>query len=346
MQNIIGRKPGVKNEAITYIIDGHFDGVPGSPGADDNGSAVAGVLEALRILSQYQFEHSIRFIGFDAEELGLVGSLRYVQNGIKPFEDIQGVLNFEMIGYYDDEPDTQFLPTGFDILFPRAAQEISDDQNRGNFLTVVGNVASNPLIGAFVSASETYVPELRLISVAVPGNGSIAPDLRRSDHSRFWDADYQALMLTDAAEYRNFNYHTPNDVIATLDFEFMAQVVQATLATAAELAIPISVGSTEVDLSNYVGIADHSHNLPGNVRIYPNPTDGILSVLVTDNEHAFKSRLEVYDMSGKLVHREIGFFTPGTSGMRLNLQHLADGSYILVVHTRDAAKSLGFVMRH
>lgn len=345
MQNIIGRQPGVKNEAITYIIDGHFDGVPGSPGADDNGSAVAGVLEALRILSQYQFEHSLRFIGFDAEELGLIGSLRYVQNGIKPFEEIEGVLNFEMIGYYDDAPNTQLLPEGFDLLFPAAAQEVADDEYRGNFLTVVGNVASNPLISAFVNASETYVPDLRLIDVAVPGNGTIAPDLRRSDHSRFWDANYQALMLTDASEFRNFNYHTADDVISTLDFTFMANVVKATLATAAELAIPISAGSAEVDLSNFVSVAEHAHDLPGKVRIFPNPSNGILSVVSIDSAHAFRVRMEVYDLGGNLVHSEIRMFSSGTSGTKLNLQHLTDGSYILVMHTGEAAKSLAFVLR-
>lgn len=345
MRNIIGRQAGARDEAVTYIIDGHFDGVPNSPGADDNGSAVAGVLEALRILSQYTFEHSIRYIGFDAEELGLIGSLRYVQNGIKPYEEIQGVLNFEMIGYYDDAPNSQLLPAGFDLLFPEAAQAISEDENRGNFLTVVGNVASNPLINAFTAASETYVPELRIISVAVPGNGSIAPDLRRSDHSRFWDANYQALMLTDGADFRNFNYHTPNDVISTLDFEFMANVVKATLATAAELAVPISADFAEVELSNFVGVANHQHRFEANVRIYPNPTDGLLSVLVTDNTHGFKSRMEVYNMSGQLVHRELRFFTPGTSGARLDLQHLVDGSYILVMHVGHTAESLGFILK-
>lgn len=158
MRNILGRKPGAKDESITYIIDGHFDGVPNSPGADDNGSAVAGVLEALRILSQYEFEHSIRFIGFDAEELGLVGSLRYVQNGIKPFESIEGVFNFEMIGYYSDEPNSQQLPAGFGFLFPEAEQAVADEDFRGNFLTVVGNVASNPLIAAYLDAADAYVP--------------------------------------------------------------------------------------------------------------------------------------------------------------------------------------------
>lgn len=345
MQNIIGRQAGAKNEAITFIIDGHFDSVENTPGADDNGSAVAGVLEALRILSQYQFEHSLRFIGFDAEELGLFGSLRYVQNGIKPYEEIHGVLNFEGIGYYDDAPNSQLLPAGFDLLFPAAAQAVADDDYRGNFLTVVGNTASNALITAFMTTSEAYVPELRLISVAVPGNGAIAPDLRRSDHSRFWDAGYQALMLTDGSEFRNFYYHTPDDDMATLDFTYMAQVVKATLATAAELAVPISVGSAEVDLSGFVGVTQHVHGKNVEVRIFPNPTNGILSVLVRGNEHAFRSRIEVYDLSGKRVHKEIGLFTPGTSGTRIDLQRLADGSYILVLHTETWSESHGFVLR-
>lgn len=345
MRNVIGRQAGMRDEAITIIVDGHFDGVPGSPGADDNGSAVAGVLEALRILSQYTFEHSIRFIGFDAEELGLIGSLRYVQNGIKPFESIQGVLNFEMIGYYDDAPNTQDLPAGFELLFPDAAQAVAEDENRGNFITVVGNVNANPLIGAFESAAATYVPDLRVISVAVPGNGSLAPDLRRSDHASFWDGGYQALMLTDGADFRNFNYHTPNDVISTLNFEFMANVVKATLATAAQQAVPISADFAEVELSNHVGVDTHQHRFEAKVRLYPNPTDGLLSVLVTDNDHGFKSRMEVYNMNGQLVHRELRFFTPGTSGARLDLQHLADGSYILVMHAGNAAQSLGFILR-
>src|SRR5690554_914678 len=254
MQNILGRKPGVKDESATIIIDGHFDAVPGSPGADDNGSAAAGVLEALRILSQYSFEHSIRFIGFDAEELGLIGSKRYVLYGIKPFEDIQGVLNMEMIGFYSDEPNSQELPTGFEMLFPGAAQEVADDEYRGNFLFACGNTDSNPLRLALIAASETYVPELRLITVSLPGTGTIAPDLRRSDHAPFWDAGMQALMLTDAADFRNPNYHTPGDSIGTLNFAFMKNVVKATLATAAELAKPISVSHDHADLSTVLGI--------------------------------------------------------------------------------------------
>ncbi len=344
MQNILGRKPGAKAEDTTFIIDGHFDGVPGSPAADDNGSAVAGVLEALRILSQYTFEHSIRFVGFDAEELGLIGSLRYVQNGIKPFEVIQGVLNFEMIGYYSDEPNSQQLPAGFDILFPEAAQLVADDEYRGNFIFACGNTTSNPLLSAFITASEDYVPELRLITASLPGNGSIAPDLRRSDHARFWDANMQALMLTDASNFRNPYYHTPNDTIGSLNLEFMKNVVKAALATAAELAIPISASYDEADLSTLTSVTDHHHSFPAEVVIFPNPSHGILSIKINDAKTGFKSRIEVFELNGKLVHREVLNFESGTSTSTIDLQELVAGSYMLVLHTDDATKSIGFVI--
>lgn len=206
-----------------------------------------------------------------AEELRLVGSNRYVLNGIKAFEDIQGVLNYEMIGFYSDEPGSQSLPTGFELLFPKAAEEVSDDDFRGNFLTVVGNQDSNPLIAAYLDAAETYVPDLRIVSVAVPGTGAIVPDLRRSDHASFWDGGMQALMLTDGSDFRNFNYHTPGDSIGTLDFAFMRHVVQATLATAAELALPISASHDQADLSTVLSAHDHAHDFPAGLILFPNP---------------------------------------------------------------------------
>lgn len=344
MNNIIGRKAGLADEAITYIVDAHFDGVSNSPGADDNGSAVAGVLEILRILSQHDFEHSIRFIGFDAEELGLIGSQRYVQNGIKPYEDIQGVLNFEMIGYYSDEPNTQQLPAGFGTLFPVAAQAITADEFRGNFLTVVGNTASNPLTTAFISASETYVPVLKNIVTEVPGTGTIAPDLRRSDHARFWDAGKQALMLTDGANFRNFNYHTPGDTIGTLNLTFMANVVKATLATVAVLAKPISVGEDNYDLS-VLSVHDHGHehSFPAELNIYPNPTDGLLT-LQTISKHFFRARVEIYDLNGRQLMRKVLEIGAGSNLSQLDVSELPSGTYMMVLYASESTASLSVVV--
>lgn len=344
MHNILGRKAGVHDEAITYIVDGHFDGVSNSPGADDNGSAVAGMLEVLRIMSQYEFQHSLRFIGFDAEELGLIGSQRYVQNAIKPYEDIQGVLNFEMIGFYSEEPNSQQLPAGFELLFPEAAQQVADNEFRGDFLTVLGNTASNPLTNAFVDASTQYVPNLKLVVTEVPGTGTIAPDLRRSDHARFWDAGKQALMLTDGANFRNYNYHTPGDSIGTLNLGFMAEVVRATLATAAVLAEPIVSASDDYDLS-VLSVEEHAHahDFPAQVRIYPNPTDGVLS-LQMNAHHAFRARAEVYDLSGKQLLRKVIEVGNGATVTLLDVGAFANGSYMLVLHSDHGALSQSFVV--
>lgn len=344
MSNIIGRQSGMRDEAVTFIIDAHFDGVSEGPAADDNGSGVAGVIEALRILSQYDFEHSIRFIGFDAEELGLIGSLRYVQNGIKTYEDIQGVLNFEMIGFYSEEPNSQQLPQGFNVLFPETSQAVVDDEYRGNFIFACGNTASNSLITDYLDAAATYVPELKVLSAEVPGTGSLTPDLRRSDHARFWDAGKKALMLTDGANFRNFNYHTAGDSIGTLNLTFMANVVKATLATAAQLAVPITAGHDDYDLS-ILGIDDHAHEhqFPATASIYPNPINGVLS-LHTDAVHAFRARAEVYDLSGKRLFRKVLEFGTGSTVTTIDLNGLAIGNYMLVLDSGEGTLSHSFVV--
>jgi hypothetical protein len=342
-QNILGRKTGAKDEAITFIIDGHYDSVANSPGADDNGSAVAGVLEVLRILSQYEFEHSIRFIGFDFEEAGLVGSQRYVLNGIKPYENIQGVLNFEMIGYYSEVPGSQSLPFGFDLLFPQAVAEITADQFRGNFLVVCGNTNSSSLIADYTSAAAQYVPELKIIDLEVAGNGQIAPDLRRSDHAPFWDSGRKALMITDGADTRNPYYHTPADTIGTLNFEFMTNVVKATLATLAELAVPISVGYDGYDVSV---LASHHHVHEHQVRIdlFPNPTGGLLQIKM-GLPHAQKFRLEVFDLQGRIMATRMLDVPQGESQQELDLQGLPAGSYVLVFQSGEGAVSRSLVIQ-
>lgn len=277
--NILSRQSGLEDEAATIIVDGHYDGVTGSPGADDNASSVAAMLEIARVLAPYQFRKSIRYIGFAFEEQGLIGSQAYVQSGIKPWEQVEGVLNMEMIGYYSDEPNSQELPFGFGTLFPEAVQTINANENRGDFITIVGNQSSQPLIDIYEQACDMYVPGLKYIPLTVPGNGQIAPDLRRSDHARFWDAGYQALMLTDGANFRNKNYHTPGDSIATLDIGFMTRVTRATLAAAALLAQPVQAGMDVFSLSDLVGV-HHHRAFPCSVGVYPNPARDRLEVRI------------------------------------------------------------------
>lgn len=341
-ENILGRKAGAKDESITFVIDGHYDGVSNSPGADDNGSAVAGMLEVLSILSHYEFEHTIRFIGFDFEESGLIGSQRYVQNAIAPYEDIQGVLNFEMIGYYTEEPNTQTLPAGFEILFPQAVAEIQANDSRGDFLVVCGNDNSASLISAYVAHSETYVPDLKVIHLQVAGNGLIAPDLRRSDHAPFWDSGRKALMLTDGGDTRNPHYHTMGDTMGTLNYDFMTKVVKATLAALAELAIPISSGFDSYDLG--ILSVHHHHHDATQITVYPNPTNGEVSIQF-NTILPMRQRLEVFDLQGKIVSTHVLEISQGESMHSIDLTHLHAGNYILNFQSTEATVSRSLIIQ-
>lgn len=337
--NVIGRQVGLEDETRTYIVDAHYDAVTNTAGADDNASGVAATLEIARILSQYRFKNSLRYIGFSFEELGLVGSGQYVQSGIPAWENVAGVLNMEMIGYYSEAPNSQVLPNGFNLLFPAAVADLEADEFRGNFLTVVGNTASDPLIASFLQATDTYVPDLRRIPLSVPGNGQIAPDLRRSDHSRFWDAGIQALMLTDGSEFRNFNYHTPADVIATLDIPFLTRSTKAVLAAAALLADPINAGEDTYALSQLVGTQEHLHELPCKAEVYPNPARDVVNIrLGSCAGHRVTARL--FDMRGnRITGRDL--YPTGTQDVFvLPVKGLAQGTYLLVLQVGESSTTL------
>jgi hypothetical protein len=240
------------------IMDAHYDSAPISPGADDNGSGVSGVLEAVRILADYAFKKSVRFLFFDLEELGLVGSTIYVDNQLNSRDSIKAVINYEMIGYYSDQPNSQTFPAGFNLVFPEAYNTITANNNRGDFITNVANTSSAFLKTSFQNSAASHVPGLKVISLEVPGNGSLVPDLRRSDHAKFWDKGIPAIMLTDGANFRNKNYHTAKDSMHYLNFDFMSNVVKAAIATMIDLAeiehgtsveIPVDLSTFTTDLN-------------------------------------------------------------------------------------------------
>jgi len=200
----------------------------------------------------YNFRHTLKFIGFDFEEMpGIIGSQQYVTNAIPSYENIIGVLNHEMIGFYSSDSGSQTLPPGFCTLFPEFCDSVAANNYAGDFIANIANENSNPLRTLFDSCVYEFVPQLRILSLAVPGNGQIAPDLRRSDHAHFWDAGYEALMLTDGANFRNPNYHQPSDTLGTIDFQFMTNVIKAVVATAANLAEVMHGGFA---VSNFIDI--------------------------------------------------------------------------------------------
>jgi hypothetical protein len=332
-QNILGRKQGLLDETSTWIIDGHFDSVSNSPGADDNGSAVVGVLELVRVLGKYSFEQNLLFVGFDFEEAGLIGSQRYVQSGRRPFETIKGVYNMEMIGYYSDQPNSQQLPFGFSSIFPAAAAAVIADDYRGNFLTNVGNANSAALIASIEESASQYVPELRVISLNVPGTGTLVPDLRRSDHAPFWDAGVPALMLTDGANFRNLNYHTPGDSSATLNFTFMSRVIKTILAAVATQAKPIHgfhVDAGMLTSTNQV----HNHTKP-KVSLTPNPAENEANLRILGSPETL-FHLKLMTLDGKVL---FSTHTRGNSDTLIPLEGLSAGTYLVLLDSPELSIS-------
>ncbi len=203
----------------SLLIGAHFDTVAGSPGADDNASGLAVMLEAARVLAAGEAAADVAFVAFDLEEVGFVGSGHLAQKFRKAGVPVRALI-LECVGYADPTPGSQSVPAGLPI-------RISD---RGDFLAVIGNDASSQMYREFRDAAAQHVPELPMEGLVVPGTGEAFPFVRRSDHVPFWEHGFPALMLTDTADFRNPHYHRSTDRLETLTPAFMAGVTRAVVA--------------------------------------------------------------------------------------------------------------------
>lgn len=220
--NLIGVLPGKDQADEVLIIGAHYDTVAISPGADDNASGLAVMLETARVLSGLPPGCGVEFVGFSMEEQGLLGSCSYAYRARRSGKKILGAVVLESVGYTEQRPGSQRIPPGLPISVPEV----------GNFMGIVGNTASADLCRAFEETITAHVPRLPKLSFLVPGNGEAFPDTRRSDHASFWDVGLPALMITDTADFRNPHYHQATDLPETLDITFMTELAQALVAFA------------------------------------------------------------------------------------------------------------------
>lgn len=211
-------------------LGAHWDSVAGSPGADDNASGVAGLLEIARELSGDEPQPNIRFCFFGDEEdsdefpQGRGGSREHVHQLESEAIDVEGAIILEMIGYRDSRPGSQ--------KFPSASTDIQSNEQAnipGDFIAAVGNERSRDYVEAIVAAAES----LEVAPVITADGGG---DLARSDHSSYWEARRKGIMITDTANFRNPNYHTPADTVKTLDLTFAALVTHTLIGAVRELA--------------------------------------------------------------------------------------------------------------
>lgn len=221
--NLVARHPmDSMNSGPRFCLGAHYDTKPETPGADDNTSAVAGLLEIAKNLSE-EFDENpgnqqscgIELVAFDLEECGMLGGLHHARQCLFNEIDLVGMVSLEMLGFCSQEPGSQSLPDEIKSMYPDV----------GNFIAIVGNQNSTDLIKRFhegISKVENLPAEM----LQVPNNGEALSATRLSDHSPFWDAGYAALMITDTSFMRNPHYHQPTDTPDTLDYKFLTQVTE------------------------------------------------------------------------------------------------------------------------
>lgn len=229
--NIIAELPGDTRCDEIVLVGAHYDTVETTPGADDNASAVAVMIEVARLFRNRKPRRTVRFVSFACEEpphfhSGEMGSQVYARECRAHGEAIRGMLCLEMVGYYTSEVGSQQIPPSipsvFHPLLPR----------RGNFLAAVGNLRSWKLLWQFRRGFKKAV-RFPLLSLALPES---IHEIRLSDNSSFWDQGYPALMLTDTSFLRNPNYHLASDLPETLDYDRMAQVVTGVVGGVSAIA--------------------------------------------------------------------------------------------------------------
>jgi aminopeptidase YwaD len=232
--NVLGTLDGSDPARPWVVVGAHFDSVPGSPGADDNASGVAAMLEVARLLRRERLAATVQFVGFNLEEIqnplggfyfggGVhavgtfrIGSLAYARSLRSSGQALAGALVLEMLGF-----------TGPHQVVPAAVRLVKKMPKVGNFLAAVGDGGSGALLAAFARGADGILP---VETLTVPLKGWLVPDTRRSDNARFWDEGYPALMITDTADLRNPHYHRASDTADTLDYEFLGKATAAVVA--------------------------------------------------------------------------------------------------------------------
>ena len=219
--------PGATRPGEILVVGAHYDTVVGSPGADDNASGVAGVIEIARMLRPLQLHRTVRLVAFVNEEppffyFGDMGSKVYAEAARARGDRIRVMLSLEMLGCYRDEPGSQGYPPLLRWFYP----------DRGNFIAFVSNLRSRRALAEVVGAFKTSCdfPAQCLASPA------FVPGVAWSDQLSFWRAGYPAVMVTDTAFYRYPHYHQASDTPDRIRYPEMARVVEGLAGAIASMA--------------------------------------------------------------------------------------------------------------
>jgi hypothetical protein len=227
VRNIEVEVKGGSRAAEIVIVGAHYDSVAGSPGANDNGSGVAAMLELARLAFGSRPARTVRFVAFVNEEppfyrSDAMGSRLYARRSKERGENVVAMLSLETLGYYSDRPGSQRYPFPLGFFYP----------STGNFVTFVSDLSSRALLHEAVAGFRRHA---RFPSEALAAPAAV-PGVDWSDHWSFWQEGWPALMVTDTAFYRYPHYHTAQDTPDKVDYDRLARVVTGLHGMLRELA--------------------------------------------------------------------------------------------------------------
>jgi len=228
VRNLTIEQPGQDRTRPCIVIGAHYDSVLGTPGADDNASGVAGLIELVRLLKNYSNRRTICFAAFAHEEppyflTPWMGSRQYAKSLKRAGTNVQVMFSLEMIGYAGDTFE-QSYPFPF-------LRQLGRYPKHGNYIGLVGNLRTRRITKIVLNAMRGEC-NIGIESLTAPG---FLPPLFLSDHAAFWKAGYPAIMVTDTAFLRNSHYHRASDTDDTLNYIFLAEVVKGMFHAVLEL---------------------------------------------------------------------------------------------------------------
>jgi Zn-dependent M28 family amino/carboxypeptidase len=227
VRNIDATQPGTTRADEIIVVGAHYDSVRGAPGANDNASGVAAVLEIARMLRGAKLARTVRYVAFVNEEppffqTDQMGSMVYARRCRERGEKVVAMLTPETIGCYSDEKKSQHYPSVLSLFYPSV----------GNFIAFVGESESGHLVARCVERFRAHAK--------FPSEGGAAPKsiegVGWSDHWSFSRQGYPALMITDTAPFRYAHYHTAQDTPDKCDYDRMARVVEGVARVIEDLA--------------------------------------------------------------------------------------------------------------
>ena len=225
-RNVIARFGPETDERI--VIGAHYDTAGEQPGADDNASAVAGLIELVYLIGRAEWPLTVEAVAYSLEEPPFfrtpdMGSAKHAARLRQDGHAVRVMICLEMIGFFNDEPGSQSYPVP--LLRPFYP-------GRGDYIAVIGKISRGGVARRVKQAMRGATP-LPVYSINAP---AMVPGIDFSDHLNYWNAGYDAVMITDTAFYRNPNYHEKTDTWDTLDYDRLALVVQGVYAAVQEFA--------------------------------------------------------------------------------------------------------------